>query len=230
MERPAPQSDSLANRLALKIHEDIVASDLSEGEFFMTGDQVEAHYDVSRSIAREALSQLRSLGILESRQKKGLLVSRPDPIHLMSRWVPLYGRDGKEGEFMRLAQLRYVLEVGAVDLAVGHATEAQLARLGELADTFESIAAESGHTPEADAIDLAFHRLILEMTGNPLIAGMHQVLSGYFAASTQVAPNPKENAAMSIREHHLIAEAFRRGDGALASSLLRAHLERTLAE
>ena len=230
MQRQVTQSTTLANRLALRIHEDIVASNLSEGEFFMTGDQVEAHYAVSRSIAREALSQLRSLGILESRQKKGLLVSRPDPVDLMSRWVPLYGRGGKDGEFMRLAQLRYALEVGAVDLAVRGATEAQLEELGELAGEFEAVASQSGHTPETDVIDLAFHSLILEMTGNPLIAGMHRVLSGYFSASTQVAPNPKEDAAKSIREHHLIAEAFGRGDGALASSLLRAHLERTLAE
>lgn len=230
MEQPAPQNGSLANRLASRIHQDIVSSDLREGELFMTGDQVEAHYEVSRSIAREALSQLRSLGILESRQRKGLLVGRPDPVQLMSRWVPLYGRNGSEREFKRLAQLRYVLEVGAVDLAAGQATEAQRERLGALADEFEAIAAESGHTPETDAIDLAFHGLILEMTGNPLIAGMHKVLADYFAASTEVAPNPKEDAAMSIREHHLIADAFRRGDSGLASSLLRAHLERTLAE
>ena len=230
MELQSSQTGTLANRLATRIHQDIIASDLSEGELFMTGDQVETHYAVSRSIAREALSQLRSLGILESRQKKGLLVGRPDPVHLMSRWVPLYGRDGKEGEFTRLAQLRYVLEVGAVDLAVGQATETQAGRLGELADDFEAIAAKSGHTPETDEIDLAFHSLILEMTGNPLIAGMHKVLSDYFLVSTQVAPMPKEDAAMAIREHHLIVDAFRRGDGSLASSLLRAHLERTLTE
>jgi GntR family transcriptional repressor for pyruvate dehydrogenase complex len=230
MEYESSQSGTLANRLASRIHEDIIAAGLSEGEFFMTGDQVEAHYAVSRSIAREALSQLRSLGILESRQKKGLLVSRPDPVQLMARWVPFYGRDGKEGELERLAQLRYVLEVGAVDLAVGHASEAQLARLQDHAVAFEAIAARSGHSPETDQIDLAFHRLILEMTGNPLVAGMHKVLSDYFLASAHVAPLPREDAAMAIREHHLIVEAFRRHDRALALSLLRAHLQRTLSD
>lgn len=221
---------TLASRLASQIHEDIIAAGLSEGEFFMTGDQVEAHYSVSRSIAREALSQLRSLGILESRQKKGLLVSRPDPVHLMSRWVPFYGRGGREGELDRLAQLRYVLEVGAVDLAVGHASAAQIDRLDALAREFEAAALESGHTPVTDKIDLAFHSLILEMTGNPLIAGMHKVLSDYFLASEQVAPLPQEDAAMALREHHLLVDAFRRHDRALAMTLLRAHLERTLSE
>ena len=171
MQAPVSQSESQAQRLARQIHDDIVAAGLSAGEFFMTGDQVEQRYAVSRSVAREALSQLRTLGILESRQRKGLIVSRPDPVHLMSRWVPLYVRDGCEGEFQQLAQLRYVLEVGAVDLAARNATGAQRARLSELAADFEALASETGHTPDTDRIDLAFHRLILDMTANPLIAG-----------------------------------------------------------
>lgn len=230
MQAPVSQSESQAQRLARRIHDDIVAAGLSAGEFFMTGDQVEQRYAVSRSVAREALSQLRTLGILESRQRKGLIVSRPDPVRLMSRWVPLYVRDGCEGEFQQIAQLRYVLEVGAVDLAARNATGAQRARLSELAADFEALASKTGHSPDTDQIDLAFHRLILDMTGNPLIAGMHKVLSDYFAESVEVGPNPKEDAAMSIREHHLIADAFRRADAALAASLLRSHLERTLME
>lgn len=226
----AADTGTLASRLARQIHDDIIASGLRAGELFMTGEQVEEKYAVSRSIAREALSQLRSLGILEGRQNRGLLVSQPDPVHLMSRWVPFYGRGGEEGAFQRLAQLRFVLEVGAVDLAVAHATGSQVTRLAGLADEFEAIAANAGHTPETDAIDLSFHGLILEMTGNSLIAGMHGVLSEYFHASTQVPPMPAEDAAMALREHHLIVDAFRRRDAALATSLLRAHLQRTLAE
>lgn len=230
MQAPVPQSESQAQRLARRIHDDIVAAGLSAGEFFMTGDQVEQRYAVSRSVAREALSQLRTLGILESRQRKGLIVSRPDPVRLMSRWVPLYVRDGCEGEFQQLAQLRYALEVGAVDLAARNASVPQRQRLAELAEAFDSLASKTGHNPATDDIDLAFHSLILDMTANPLIAGMHKVLSDYFAESVEAGPNPKEDAAMSIREHHLIADAFRRKDAALAASLLRSHLERTLME
>jgi len=97
----------------------------------MTVDQVSVHYDVSRTIAREAVSQLRALGILKSRQRKGLLIGQPDPVSLMARWVPFYshGTDGKQ--LLRLAQLRYTLELGAVDLAVTNATSEQLDPLSE---------------------------------------------------------------------------------------------------
>lgn len=228
MSKSEPNTNTLGNMLADQMHADIVASGLQEDEFFMTGDQVAKHYGVSRSIARESLGQLRALGVLKSRQRKGLLVGRPDPIKLMSRWVPFYGRGTQGNELSRLAELRYVLELGAVDLAVPHASEDQVKRVCVLAERFEQVASKFGHNQEADRIDLAFHTLILEMTGNALIAGMHRVLSDYFLASTQEAPKPNEDPVSSIRAHHMIAEAFTRRDGEMVRSVLRSHLRRTL--
>ncbi len=229
LDKTLPNKQTLATTLAARIHQDIIDSELHEGDFFMTGDEVERHYGVSRSITREALSQLRSLGVIESRQRKGLLVSRPDPVHLMSRWVPLYCRGGTEGEFNHLAQLRYALELGAIELAVTNADETQVERLQQLVDDFEVVAAEHGHSTEADQIDLAIHSLILEMTGNPLISGMHRVLSDYFLASVKVGPLPRENAVQAIREHHIIAEAMAHRDRELARAMLRIHLDKTIA-
>ncbi len=228
MNTPEPNSDTLANTLASRIHADIVASDLQEGELFMTGDQVSEHYAVSRSISREALSQLRAMGILKSRQRKGLLIDRPDPVEQMERWVPLYGRGANSQALTNLAQLRYVLEVGAVDLAVPNATPAQMVELRRRAEDFEKIARVHGHSPDADQVDLAFHCLFLDMTGNELIAGMHRVLSDYFLASTIADPKPSEDAQRAIREHHLIVEGIERADRDLVRNVLRAHIEGTV--
>jgi GntR family transcriptional regulator, transcriptional repressor for pyruvate dehydrogenase complex len=223
-----PNSQTLANSLVERLHSDIAAKDLREGDFFMTGDQVAEHYAVSRGVAREALSQLRALGVLKSRQRKGLLVGRPDPVAIMARWIPVYCRDGKGEGLASLAQLRYVLEMGAVDLVVPNAGQDQIAQLAQIAHDFEAIAAIHGHNEEADQVDLSYHCLILEMTGNPLVSGMHRVVSDYFLASTQAAPSPSEDPAAAIREHHMIADAISRQDAELVRTLLRAHLAKTL--
>ena len=227
-EKQEPNTNTMANALADRIHADIAASELQEDELFMTGDQLVEHYEVSRSVARDAVSQLRALGVLKSRQRKGLLVGRPDPVRLMERWVPFYGRGCEGKELVGLAQLRYVLELGAVDLAVSKASDSQIRRLRELACEFESIASRFGHNEDADRVDLAYHTLILDMTGNELIAGMHRVLSDYFIASSTVAPMPREDAVTAVRTHHMIAEAMERRDGEIVRALLRSHLERTL--
>lgn len=221
-----PNSDTLANTVAERIYRDIVAAGLHEGDFFMTGDAVVERYQVSRTIAREALSQLRGLGVLKSRQKKGLLVARPDPVKLTSHWVPLYCPASDPSAFRDLAQLRYALEMGAVDLAVSNASGEAIERLAALAADFERLAARAGHTRETDRIDLTFHKTILEMTGNPLISGMHRVLSNYFQVST--ALDPLDDATKAIREHHMVVDALRARDRDLVRTLLRSHLERTI--
>jgi len=192
----------------------------------MTFDQICEHYSVSLTIARKAVSQLRALGILHSRQRKGLLVGRPDPVELMARSVPFYARGHQGDELLRLAQLRYALELGAIELAVSAATDDQLQCLRKTAKKFESIAGTQGHTQEADNIDAAFHRQILEMTGNPLIAGMHGVLSDYFHASTQLEQPP--DASRAIQEHEMIVGAICRRDRELARTVMRSHLEESL--
>lgn len=217
-----PNSQTRANHLSDRLYRDIVASGLQEGDFFMTGDDVATRYGVSRTIAREAVSQLRALGVLKSRQRKGLLVARPDPLKLTAQWVPLYGHPSDPDSFRRLGELRYTLELGALDLAIAHGTDKQAARLSDYANEFERLADKRGHTPETDAVDLAFHRTILEMTRNGLIAGMHRILCGYFAASTDFDPQP--DASKAVREHHLIADAFRRRDGETVRALMRTHL------
>ena len=220
------KADTLANSLAERIHRDTIDRNLQEGDFFMTVDQVGSHYEVSRTIAREAVSQLRALGILQSRQRTGLLVGRPDPVDLMARCIPFYGRGSEGDEVFRLLQLRYALETGAVDLAVSTAHDDQVSQLHDYSQEFDAVASVEGHSSEADRIDLAFHRLVLEMTANPLISGMHRVLSEYFHASTQLEQPP--DAGKAIREHYMIADAFARRDAETARTVLRCHLESAL--
>lgn len=218
--------NTLADNVAGRILADITSSKLQEGDLFMTGDQVGEHYSVSRSVAREAISRLQALGVIESRQRKGLLIARPDPVHLTQQWLPMYCRTSDLESLRMLAQFRYALEVGAVDLAIANATDEQMDLLEERVQDFETLASRTGHTPEADGRDLALHMVVLEMTGNALIAGMHRVLSDYFHASTQLPP--MTDASKAIREHHIIVEAFRRRDAETARAMLRAHLQTTL--
>ncbi len=213
---------TLSTTVANRIHADILASKLVEGDLFMTSDQIEERYEVSRTVAREAVSQLQALGVVTSRRRKGVLVAQPDPVKLSARWVPMFGRVAGAKGFHLLAQWRYVIELGAVDLAMTHATDGQVRRLVVLADEFDAVAAQHGHNAEADRIDMAFHGVILEMTGNPLIAGMHQVLADYFQFSAIY--NHPPHARKAIREHHTIAEAFQRRDLETVRSILRSHL------
>jgi len=228
-----PQKENAQNLtadLVEKVRLRIMDSDLADGVVFMTVDQIAAEYGVSRTIAREASSQLQALGLLKGRQRVGLVVHRPDTRVLMKNWLPLYGRSLGGESIQALAQLRYVLELGAVGLAEANATEDQRDRLREIAERFEKVTSNQGQSGEADLAELEFHSLLLEMTGNSLISGMHGVLSDYFHAAARKNPNWRTVSRDAVWEHKAIAKAIAQRDAELARNLLRRHLDNSLFE
>lgn len=221
----APKKANLAETIAHDIQGRLATDRLLPGDTFMTEGQVAEHYEVSRNIVREAVSRLRALGLLDSRQRKGLVITQPDPVRLMSSAIPLYGHD--RAGLIELARFRYTIEVGAIELAVSEATEQQISSLIELASRHIDIAKEADgvtRDEEETEIELSFHTMILEMTGSTLIAGIHHVLADYFRVSREADPAWSSPRPGSAYQHYGIAEAIRQRDTELARALIRQHL------
>jgi DNA-binding FadR family transcriptional regulator len=217
--------DSRTARLADEIRNRIADEKLSDGDLFMTEAQLAKEYGVSRNIAREAVSQLRGLGILEGRKSKGLLVRRPSPVRLLSHSLTALAQS--EEDVRELAKLRYVEEVGAIELAVNHATDEQIKRLKQLAQHYEDTRRGGGAMDRQIELEVAYHGLILEMTGSELIIGMQQALTKFFfklfGLESDTPPPPTDDRG--IWQHHAIAEAIGNRDVESARALIRLHFE-----
>jgi len=217
--RPSTAAQSLAER----IHRQIQG--LPEGSFFGTEADLAAQHRVSHGVAREAVTRLKSLGVLESRKRRGLIVRRPDPLRLLAQSLPMLAES--EHDLAELSRLRYVLEVGSIELAVLNATDEQIQQLDEYANEFESIARAGGSAEQEDELEVAFHGLILEMTGSLLVAGMQRVLSRFFNRSKQL-PDPPSAKDKTIWQHHAMVSAIRDRDLERARSFVREHFKATL--
>jgi len=221
------KSDTLADSLARQVLERVRSDGLGEGDLFMTERGIEEHYSVSRNIAREAVSRLRGLGVLESRQGKGLIVGKPDPIGLLASTIGFFGN--AHPEFVQLAQLRYVLETGVADLATRRASAEQIGQLRDLADEHARLAAAPERADDAEAaLEFAFHSLILEMSGNPLISGLHGVLAKYFRSAAAVIDGWSDMTPHTVWQHRAIAEAFAQRDSEQVRVLTKQHLQSLL--
>jgi GntR family transcriptional repressor for pyruvate dehydrogenase complex len=81
--RPPPQrlaSERLSDRLAALIGAQIDGGTLSPGDRLPTELQLAAAHGVSRTVVREAVHQLKSQGLVRSRQGSGVYVTEP-PAH-----------------------------------------------------------------------------------------------------------------------------------------------------
>jgi DNA-binding FadR family transcriptional regulator len=206
-----------ADELADKIRHRLIDDKWAEGDFFMTHAQLAQEYGVSLSTTREAVSRLQELGVLEGRKRKGLIVRRSSPVELLSRSIPAMANSEKD--IHELARLRYVLEVGAIELAVINATDVQVEQLEQLAKEFEQAVNDGVGLVRENDLELAFHGVILQMTHSPLIAGMQQVLATFFSR------DPVEADQQTVWQHHAIAAAIRGRDIERARVMIRLHFE-----
>ena len=218
---------NLSQQLAERIRSQIEQSQLPDGHLFMTEAEVAEQFAVSRTVAREAVGQLRAIGLLEGRKRKGLIVRHPDPVRLFSASLPSLVKSTED--LSDLAQLRYALEVGSIELVVKNATTTQISQLVQIADQFKSIVAGSRAALKKETeLDIAFHSLLLEMTGSKLIAGMQRVLVDFFRTIKTVTPVDTANAGRIAWEHAEIAMAIRERDVELARSMIRVHIRHYL--
>jgi len=223
--------ETLVDSLTEQIRRRIQAGKYVDGDFFMTEAALAAEYDVSRTVAREAVSRLSALGIVEGRQRKGLVIRRPDPLRLFSESLPSLS---STDDLRELGQLRYVLEVGAVELSVRNATDEQIARLGEVVEAMTTALRKQAPGGKSIgkrfvALDLQFHALLLEMSGSTLVAGMQQVLVRFFAAVPYLEPDESSTDRI-IWEHRELYAAVRDRDVERARSMIRSQLRRRLPE
>jgi GntR family transcriptional repressor for pyruvate dehydrogenase complex len=211
--------------LALKIRQRIQTERLTDGSFFMTEAQLAAQYNASRTVTREAVSRLQALGILEGRKRKGLIVRCPDPLVLFQNSLPSLATS--PDDWRDVAQLRYALEVGAIELAIRSATEEQIERLAEIERDLERSVRDDIASLLAIELDVKFHSLILEMTGSRMIAGMQQVLVQFFHSTPKSDATPA-SAERICWEHRELLDAIRDRDVERARAMIRIQIRGTL--
>lgn len=219
-------NQSQAQRLADRLRQQIERSRLPDGTLFMTEADVATQFGVSRTVAREAVAQLRAIGLLEGRQRKGLIVRRPNPVQLFSTTLPALA-DSKE-DLEELAKLRYVLELGAIELAVKNATEAQIQRLTALAEEIREAFKHPRKMGNEKRLDITFHSLLLEMTGSKFVAEMQRVLVEFFGKITPIVHLDSATAERIAWEHSELADAIAARDLERARAMIRMQVSRYL--
>ncbi|MGW3496180.1 FadR/GntR family transcriptional regulator [Streptomyces sp. NPDC001020] len=199
----------------------ITAGDHPPGSVLRT-DELAQHFEVSRSVMREAVRVLESMHLVESRRRVGVRV-RPksewnvyDP--QVIRWR-LAGAD-RPHQLRSLTILRSAIEPAAAGLAAHNATPEQCAELTECA--LGMVANSRGHKLNSYLVhDVAFHRVILDASGNEMFARLGDVVAEVLTGRTHHDVMFEDPDPAAVTLHVQVAEAVREGDAARAEQLTR---------
>src|SRR5690606_31365927 len=137
---------------------------------------------------REALSRLRMLGMIETKRKRGMILTNPDILGTLERVMdPLIMDDDT---LQDVFELRLVLEMGLADLLYIRKTEQDIRDLEEIV---EKEVETTEHTFRIKN-EIAFHGKLYEITGNETLKRFQRMLMPVFAYLMSTKTNQKSGA------------------------------------
>jgi GntR family transcriptional repressor for pyruvate dehydrogenase complex len=158
-----------------------------------------AAHGVSRSVVREAVHQVRSHGLLRSRQGSGVFVAAPPPQRSLAFDPAVL--ESMEA-VVQVVELRRVLEGEMAALAAQRATRSQLAGLKRALKAIDT-ATDAGQFGLEE--DFAFHRAIGEATGNPQFVRLVSFLEQYLLDAMRITKSNesrRDDWMQQVRAEH----------------------------
>ncbi|WP_207453746.1 FadR/GntR family transcriptional regulator [Desertivibrio insolitus] len=221
---------SLHDHVVDSLGERLVGGGLTAGQVILS-ESLEREFGVSRSVVREAVRVLRSLGMVTSIKSVGIRVlpraqwDMLDP--LVIRWR-LAGAD-RGAQLRSLSELRMAVEPLAAELAAVRADEDAAARLVGMTERMT----ELGRAGDVDgflSLDVAFHRSVLVVSGNELFSGMGDIIEAVLRGRTEHGLQPVHPHEEALGWHRDVAHGIAAGEREAAGAAMQAIMRRTIAE
>ncbi len=170
------QNLSLVDKVELRIVEFIKENDLSPGDSIPKELEFAEALGVSRTAVREAVLRLRTLGLVESKKHRGMILTRPDVMNNIERVLDpkLLGNVALRNLF----ELRLILEMGMADIIFARKTKKDIEELEKIVEKEE--AEEINETSFSLDKEIAFHGKLYDMSKNVTLQRFHVMLLPIF--------------------------------------------------
>lgn len=194
-----------AQRLKQRIEDEIVSGELALGSR-LDENQLAVRFGVSRTPIREALLQLAATGLIQTKPRRGAIVSAPEP-HLL------------------LAMFETMAEIEAAcgRLAARRLTPEDAAALNTaLAGCRAAMATEDAEAYYAE--NYVFHTIVYRASHNDFLADQALSLHRRLAPYRRLQLRVRQRVPQSLAEHEAIVAAIVAGDAMRAADALRNHV------
>ncbi|CAN5573874.1 FCD domain-containing protein [soil metagenome] len=203
----------------------IVSGRLAAGQV-LNLDGVSAEHGVSRSVAREAVRVLESMGMVASRRRVGITIQPSEKWNVFDptliRWRLAFG--DRAAQLVSFSELRRGFEPAAAALAARRADPHQC-RIMAAAASDMVVHGRSGDLESYLLADKVFHRTLLEASGNEMFRALNSLVAEVLAGRTHHGMMPARPNTVAIALHDEVARAVRLRDEEGAESAMRAIID-----
>lgn len=221
--QPIAVTDKLSEQVARRLIAEIRSGRLAPQDKLPTEALLVQQFGVSRTVIREAVSQLKSLGLVTSRQGSGMYV-RPQ-----ANFEPLsFNADhsASRDAVIQITEVRRAVEAEAARLAAERRTSKDITQIRKALRAIE-LAVKSGRDGVEE--DVAFHRCIAQAASNPYLLQTLEYLSQYLREGTRVTraneARRADFAQQVMLEHQAIVAAIEQSDSRGALKAATTHMQ-----
>ncbi|QII00341.1 FadR family transcriptional regulator [Rhodococcoides fascians A21d2] len=218
------EAGGLTDRVESELRRCISDEVWPQGSLIPSENELASTHGVSRTVVREAISRLRTAGLVQTRKGRGSVVLAKPPSGDFGRSLEsVHNRADR----VHLLELRRAVEVEAAALAATRRTDGAVASLDASLDA--SIAAPVDAS-DAVAADFAFHRAVALASNNRFLLEVLDSLGAAVITRPYVGEDGQDSAHQRrvLDEHHRIRDAIAAGDPMGAAAAMRTHLDASL--
>ena len=212
---PIAHQGATANRVIHWFEDYIKENKIQIGDALPSEDQIVEMTGISRTCVREAITRLRSIGIVESRRKRGMRLTRS--ISLVDFVRMLVDDDPGPDTIGHIGGFRSALELGLVPEIFRCCGSKEIKALEALYKRMETALEDREKWTEYDR---EFHAILIGSTGNKMAAWFWEMLQPFFRKIIRASNEPRRQALLT---HRRIIDGLRDKDPFAFEQAMRDH-------
>ncbi|WP_430809656.1 MULTISPECIES: FadR/GntR family transcriptional regulator [unclassified Carboxylicivirga] len=217
----AVDSSSLVDKVEQTLIDLLISEKLNPGDQIPKELELTQMLGVSRTVIREALNRLRTLGIIESTKRKGSTIKSPNLLFMLKK--SLIPNILDKSTLRDVFELRLVIEIGMSDLIFKRATPEDIAEL-------ERIVQQEPVSPRDVLFDVehevAFHGKLYEISGNQTLMDFQTILLPAFRYVYDSGLIEGKDHDAKWVSHHELVQILKEGSPSKFRNAMRKHLNR----
>lgn len=197
---------SMTELVEEQIRNYLKAKQLKPGDAIPKEMEIAEQLGVSRSVIREAISRFKMLGLIESRKRRGMILTEPDLFKGLERVLDpnLLGQD----TLIDIFEMRLVLEMGLAELLFTYRTDQYVTELEKIASSHST----SGSAQFVLQQEVKFHGKLYEITHNKSLQRFQKLLLPVFQHIIDVEQRGEYPRFKSKVDHASLVEIYKSGD------------------
>jgi GntR family transcriptional repressor for pyruvate dehydrogenase complex len=217
-------TSSLVDKVEKRLIEVFLNKELRPGDSIPKEIELASFMGVSRTVIRESLNRLKTMGLIESRKHRGTIIKSPNLSAILSKSLIPRILDNKT--LMDVFEIRLALEVGVADFIYARKTEADIEELEEIVkiepDHSDNILFDVDH-------ELRFHGKLYKMTGNDTLENFQNLMLPAFQYVYSTGLLKVKGKRKKYKSHKELVSLLRKGTPDEFREGMRRHLENHFA-